>query len=80
MTKAMASLSPGLIVTKGSAKPAADNSFTEKLVSNEKRVALTYKIGSSNYKRLKHLGVEKGMSTQSILDDALNEYLAKVST
>jgi hypothetical protein len=82
MTKHIASLGAGLIVTKGSALPSVETPkhMPNKQVSSEKRIALTYKISDSDYKRLKHLGVEQGMSTQSLLDVALGEFLAKQGT
>lgn len=82
MTKSIASLSAGLIVTKGSALPSVEtpNHIPNKQVSSEKRIALTFKIGDSDYKKLKLLGIEARLSTQAILEKAFSDYLAKHST
>ena len=82
MTKSIASLGAGLIVTKGSAAPSVQSPKATPLLtdSKEKRIALTFKISDSDYKKMKHLGIEKRMSTQSILDAAFSDYLAKYST
>lgn len=82
MAKDIASLGAGLIVTKGSALPSIESpkQMPNKQISSEKRIALTFKISDSDYKKMKLLGVEKRLSTQAILDAALSDYLSKQST
>lgn len=82
MTNHIASLGAGLIVTKGSALPSVETPkhIPNKQVSSEKRIALTFKISDSDYQKLKHMGVEKRMSTQSILNAAFSDYLVKHNT
>lgn len=82
MTKNIASLGAGLIVTKGAATPSVEipKQMPNKQVSIEKRIALTLKIVDVQYKKMKLLGIANNISTQSLLEEALDEYLSKHST
>jgi len=78
-----ATLTAGLVATKGEAKPAVvmpAASITR--ASNKDRgeqKALTLKLDRSRYTALKQFGIACDKTNQDILVEALDEYLAKHS-
>lgn len=77
--KKTASLGSGLIATKGAAAPSTES--THKAVTNQgkdKRIAITVKLLEGPYLKMKAYGAANRTSNQDILEEALNEYLAKV--
>ena len=81
MTKKTASLAASLIATKGAAAPSADSTIKkigQGTIDTEKRTAITVKLLESPYLRMKAYGATNRISNQNILEEALNDYLAKV--
>lgn len=82
MNKKTASLAASLIATKGAAAPSSEVAL--KTVgqgaseSTEKRTAITVKLLESPYLRMKAYGAANRVSNQSMLEEALNDYLDKL--
>lgn len=76
--KKTASLGSGLIATKGTAAPSAENSTRVAIHDKDKRIAITVKLLEKPYLRMKAYGAMNRKSNQDILEQALNEYLNKI--
>lgn len=82
--KKTASLGAGLIATKGKAAPSAEiqRSSPQEAVatqpkSAEKRTAITVKLLDGPYQRMKIYGASNRKTNQDMMEEALEEYLAK---
>lgn len=74
-----ASLGSGLIATKGKAAPSTESSNKHDNHDKDKRIAITVKLLEKPYLKMKAYGAKTRTSNQDILEQALNEYLEKVT-
>jgi hypothetical protein len=81
--KKTASLGAGLIATKGKAAPSAEIQRSSQEQTSvqpkaaEKRIAITVKLLEGPYQRMKIYGASNRKTNQDMLEEALEEYLAK---
>jgi hypothetical protein len=74
-----ASLGSGLIATKGKAAPSTESPSKPVSLDKDKRIAITVKLLEEPYLKMKAFGAANRTSNQNILEEALNDYLEKVS-
>lgn len=74
-----AQLGSGLIATKGAASPTIESPNKAVVLEKGKRKSITVKLLEEPYMKMKTYGALKRKSNQDILEQALNEYLEKVS-
>lgn len=76
-----ATLTAGLVATKGDAKPASNlpkmKIAKSSNIDRGKQKALTLKLNHHRYKALRQLGIACDKTNQDMLVEALDDYLAK---
>lgn len=77
MSRKTPSLTTTLIARKGEAAPTVERSPTEGQAQGRPlRTAITVKLDADRYRRLKLLGIDLGKTSQEVMVEALDDYLA----
>lgn len=76
MTKKAATLTAGIIATKGAAAPSVE-SATNAASSSEKLIPITVRLTPELYKRVKLFELDHRLTNQKLFVAAVEEYLTK---